>query len=188
MQEKRRDLIQVRPQHRGVRLWEETRIEEKNNNHKKLSRGEICMENFRPPCNCCSFGKLAENGAIWGACQSAENGAIWNFCNNLLYKIQIEWGSVLWKNANLCILGPILLAVWDKLLWEICQLAPNFKFFGQFPTLNPNSKGAHFVKKLPTHLFEAPFCWPFWKIRGLPFSPEWTDLKICQLYLSQNPN
>ena len=36
-------------------------------------------------------------------------------------------------------------------------------------------------KKFPTHVFGA----PFW---GLPIGPEWTDLKILQLSLTQNKN
>ena len=71
------------------------------------------------------------------------------------------------KNANSCILGPILWAVVDILGGlPIGPQLSNFKIFELFSTQNPNSKGSVLLKKLPTHVLEAPFCGPFSKMGG----------------------
>ena len=51
---------------------------------------------------------------IEGVYQSAPNSPILNFLNNFSYKIQIERGSILWKNGRHKYLGPILQAVLKK--------------------------------------------------------------------------
>ena len=77
-------------------------------------------------------------------------------------KSKLKGEQLIEKNANSCILGPILWAVLDILGGlPIGPELSNFKIFKIFSTQNPNSKGVCFMKKLPTHVFEAPFCGPF---------------------------
>ena len=45
-----------------------------------------------------------------------------------------------------------------------------------------------FMKKIDNSLFGAPNCRPFGEIGGLPIGPKWTNLKIFQSYIVQNPN
>ena len=45
-----------------------------------------------------------------------------------------------------------------------------------------------FMKKIANSLFGAPNCRPFGEIGGLPIGPKWTNLKIFQSYIVQNPN
>ena len=55
----------------------------------------------------------------------------------------------------------------------------NFNFFQQFPAQNLNKKGVQFMKKLPTHVFWAPQCGPFWTngsvCQSAQMGPNWTD-------------
>ena len=44
------------------------------------------------------------------------------------------------------------------------------------------------MKKIANSLFGAPNCRPFGEIGGLPIGPKWTNLKIFQSYIEQNPN
>ena len=53
------------------------------------------------------------------------------------------------KNANSCILGPILWAVLDTFGGPpIGPQLTDLKIFEQFPTQNPNSKGVRFMQKI----------------------------------------
>ena len=44
------------------------------------------------------------------------------------------------------------------------------------------------MKKIANSLFGAPNCRPFGEIGGLPIGPKWTNLKIFQSFIVQNPN
>ena len=44
------------------------------------------------------------------------------------------------------------------------------------------------MNKIANSLFGAPNCRPFGEIGGLPIGPKWTNLKIFQSYIVQNPN
>ena len=102
----------------------------------KLSRGKICVANFRPPCNSCSSGQL-----FWpnrGICKSAQNGPILKFLSNFNTKSKFKGGV---SNKWVCLsIGP---------KWT------NFEFFQQFLVQNSNSKWVIFygrtvlVKRMP---------------------------------------
>ena len=45
------------------------------------------------------------------------------------------------------------------------------------------------MKKMPTLVFWAPYCGPFWTYwGGLPIGPQSTDLKNFEQFPTQNPN
>ena len=45
------------------------------------------------------------------------------------------------------------------------------------------------MKKMPTLVFWAPYCGPFWTYwGGLPIGPELSNFKIFELFPTQNPN
>ena len=73
-----------------------------------------------------------------GVYQSAQNSPILNFLNNFSYKIQIERGSILWKNGRHKYLGPILQAVLKK---KGSANQPKMDQFVQFLVQNPSWKG-----------------------------------------------
>ena len=103
-----------------------------------------------------------------------------NFSIIYCTKSKLKGGQFYEKNANSCILGPILWAVLD-ILRGVCQSAHNWpiwKFLNNFLHKIQIQKGSVLCKKSPTHVFEATFCGPFWKMGGLPIGPELTDLKV----------
>ena len=71
------------------------------------------------------------------------------------------------KFANSCIKGPILRAILDILGGlPIGPECPILKFLNIFLHKIQIQRGSVLWKKLPTHVFEAPFCGPFWKMGG----------------------
>ena len=81
--------------------------------------------------------------------------------------------SFMKKNANSCILGPILWAVLDILGGlPIGPQSTDLKNFDNFLHKIQIQRGSVLCKKLPTHVFEALFCGPFSKMGGLPIGPE----------------
>ena len=65
----------------------------------------------------------------------------------------------------------------------------NLKIFQSYIVQNPNWKGDSLMKKMPTLVFWAPYCGPFWTYwGGLPIGPQSTDLKNFELFYTQNPN
>ena len=73
---------------------------------------------------------------------------------------------------------------------EVCQSyhnGPIWKIFNFFLTQNSNSNGVRFIKNANSCIW-CPILWAVLKNRGLPISPLCSDLKIFQLYLSQNQN
>ena len=75
---------------------------------------------------------------IEGVYQSAQNSPIFNFLNNFSYTIQIEMGSILWKNSRHKYFGPILEAVLKN---KGSANQPKMDQFVQFLVQNPNWKG-----------------------------------------------
>ena len=96
-----------------------------------------------------------------------------------------------WKGVSLLKKMPTLV-FWTY--WGgggVCQSAQNCpikKFLNFFLHKIQIQRGFVLWKKLPTHVFEAPFCGPFWKMGGLPIGPELADLKNFQLFPTQNQN
>ncbi len=85
-----------------------------------------------------------------------------NFSSISCTKSKLKGGQFNEKNANSCILGPILWAVVDRLGGlPIGPELSNFEIYELLPTQIPNSKGVSFIKKLPIHVFKAPFWGPF---------------------------
>ena len=65
----------------------------------------------------------------------------------------------------------------------------NLKIFQSYIEQNPNWKGDSLKKKMPTLVFWAPYCGPFWTYwMGLPIGPELSNFKIFELFSTQNPN
>ena len=66
-------------------------------------------------------------------CQLAQNGPILKFSKIFLHKIQIQRGSILWKNCQLMFLRPHFGGCFEK--WGVCKSAQNgliWKFFNIF--------------------------------------------------------
>ena len=136
------------------------------------------MANFRPPCDCCLFGELYTykdtymtpilifqsissfnpilreinfnekncQFIVWGHKLQEQ---IENFSIIYCTKSKLKGGQFVEKNANSCILGPILWAVLDILGGlPIGPQSTDLKNFEQFPTQNPNSKGVCFMQKI----------------------------------------
>ena len=100
---------------------------------------KIANSLFRAP-NCRPFGGSANRPKM----DQFENFSI-IYCT----KSKLKGGQFFEKNANSCILGPILWAVLDILGGlPIGPQSPNLKNFEQFPTQNPNSKGVCFMQKI----------------------------------------
>ena len=90
--------------------------------------------------------------AVWRNRGSANRPKMDQFENfSIIYctKSKLKGGQFNEKNANSCILGPILWAVLDILGGlPIGPQSTDLKNFEQFPTQNPNSKGVCFMKKI----------------------------------------
>ena len=130
--------------------------------------------------------------AVWrnrGSANRPKMDKFENFSTISCSKSKLKGGQFNEKNANSCILGPILWAVLDIL--GVCQSAQNcpiLKYLNFFLHKIQIQRGSVLWKKLPTRVFEAPFCGPFWKMGGLPIGPELADQKNFQLYFTQNQN
>ena len=114
-----------------------------------------------------------------------------NFSTISCTKSKLKGGQFDEKNANSCILGPILRASLDTWGGGVCQSAQNYpilKFMNNFLHKIQIQRGSVLWKKLPTHVLKAPFWGPFWKMGGRPIGQQWTDLKISQHFLTQNQN
>ena len=132
--------------------------------NNKLRRGEISVANFRPSVTVSGVGNyicgFLHDFRQIGDLPVSPNGPIWKFSNTCT-KSKFE------KIANSCIWGPILWAVLKKKGTANWTRMEQFKKLQQFPVQNPNGYGVCFMKKFPTHVFEAPQCGPFRTNRGV---------------------
>ena len=93
------------------------------------------------------------------------------------------------KIANSCIWGHILRAVFKNGGSADRPKMDKFENFQSFIAQNPNWMGDSLMKKMPTLVFWAPYCGPFWTYwGGLPIGPQLTDLKNFELFSTQNRN
>ena len=80
-----------------------------------------------------------------------------NFLNNYRTKTKLKGGHFNGKNANSCIWGPTLWAVWDVLGGlPIGPELSNFKISDSISTENPISKGVRFMKTIANSCILGP--------------------------------
>ena len=98
--------------------------------------------------------------AVWRNRGSANRPKMDQFENfSIIYctKSKLKGGQFNEKNANSCILGPILWAVLDILGGlPIGPQSTDLKNFEQFPTQNPNSNGVCFMQKIANSCIWGP--------------------------------
>ena len=113
-----------------------------------------------------------------------------NFSTFSHTKSELKGGLFNEKMPTLVFWAPYCGPFWTY--WGVCQWAQNgpiLKNFNFFLHKIQIQGGFVLWKKLPTHVFKAPFCRPFWTYGGgLPIDPELSNFKIFELFSTQNPN
>ena len=140
----------------------------------KLSRGEICVANFRPPCDIYdqqSFISIWSIGGRLGHIQGSANRPTMDRFENFstfftqnpnsngvrfikkfpTHVFRVTFCGPFWKIGGLPI-GP----QWTDL-----------KIFQLIVSQNQNKRGSVLWKKLPTHVFRALHCRSFWTYWGV---------------------
>ena len=74
-------------------------------------------------------------------------------------------------------------------MWQISGPPATVAYLGNYIHIKiSQDTNFNFNEKIANSLFGAPNCRPFGEIGGLPIGPKWTNSKIFQSYIVQNPN
>ena len=125
--------------------------------------------------------------SLFGATNCRTNLKIFN---HILYKIQIERGTVELKKCQLLYFGAHIVGRFGHIGGSANR--PTIDRFEKFWTISYTKykfTGGPFYEKNCQLMYLMPhFAGRFWKMGGLPIGPESADLKNFHLFITQNQN